>query len=505
MNSIDKLPGYKLSDMIRKRHVSSVEVMEHFISKYEKINPKINAFTYAMVDYAMHEAKELDDKLNRHELVKGGLLGVPVVLKDFLPSKKGWRNSHGGVPALVQEDEYDSEFCKAAEAQGAIVIGKTNAPAFGFRGCTDNIMYGPTSTPFDITRNSGGSSGGSASAVGAGLALIGEGGDAGGSIRIPAAWCGCYGFKPSAGAVPNVCRPDAWTASHPYCCGGPITRSVHDADLILNNMIHYNPRDPISVMMDKTGIGQINPSKKLLNGLKIAVTYDFNLFPYPEDDIARAVDRVADVLVNGGATRFDLNFHFKHDLRDYEEAWLRGISVDSSIDLELLKRYCNLDLIGDHPDQLPEEFIKWNNKAFSSTMLDYRAFHEIRSDVLDAHQDIFDYVDLIVAPVTGCMPVKNRTDHTKLYEGDDGLTYGPSSINGKPVDNLIGFSYTFLENFIGTPAASIPAGLSKDGLPIGVQLIAPRYKDATVLNASYFIEAEMPWMDAYPDHTLTEG
>ena len=113
-------------------------------------------------------------------------------------------------------------FYAAARSLGAIAIGKTNAPAFGFSGACQNKMYGPTNNPFDLQRTSGGSSGGSAAAVAAGLVLLAEGGDAGGSIRIPSSWCNLFGFKPSIGTVPSYCRPDGWSATHPYCFNGSL-------------------------------------------------------------------------------------------------------------------------------------------------------------------------------------------------------------------------------------------------------------------------------------------
>ena len=493
---LHELSGLELGAKVRSKEVSVSEVLDHFEKRITEKDPKLHAFTYT----AFEEARKAGEKIQADimEGYGGPLAGVPVGLKDFLPSKKGWKNSHGGVEALQQIDDADSEFCKAVESAGAIVVGKTNAPAFGFRGVTDNHMYGPTSTPFDVSRNSGGSSGGSASAVGGGLLAAAEGGDAGGSIRIPSAWCGCFGFKPSAGLVPSVCRPDAWTATHPYCCGGPITRTVEDAAMILSYMTKYDPRDPLSVPLpysatDFLGVKRrVNSTSKPLSGMRVAITHNFDLFPDPESEIAETIDRVARILVKAGAIVTTPKFKFNYSLEEYESAWLRSISIDSSIDLELAKQN-GFDLIKEHPEQLPIPFMEWNDIAISSTMLDYRKFHEIRTDVLDAHQDIFDRFDIIFAPVAGCSPVKNRVEVGELDRGDDGLTHGPSEINGAHVDNLIGFSYTFLENFIGTPAASVPGGLTSDNLPVGVQVIANRYRDIDVFKVAYVLERDNPW------------
>lgn len=488
MTDIFYYSALELGNLVNAKKITPTEILDAYEKRIAEINPKLNAIVYTRFDEARIRAKEIEEKLSKGEYV-GPFAGVPVGLKDFLPTKTGWTASHGGVKCLITEDPCDSEICKAMESLGAIVIGKTNAPSFGFRATTDNKMYGPTSTPFKIGYNSGGSSGGSASAVSAGLLAIAEGGDAGGSIRCPAAWCGCFGFKPSAGLVPSVCRPDAWTATHPYCCGGPITRTVDDAANILATMIRYDARDPISVPtppdMKRNIISKL-PSMES-KSLKIGYTYDFDIFPAPENEIGIAMLDIIDRLKAAGYTVEPVNFNFKSTKEEMEEAWLRGICIDSAIDCELDKQK-GFDLIGDHAEDLPDSFIKWNNIAISSTMMDYRKFHEVRTDILDAHCDVFDQYDIILAPVTGCLPVKNTHDFD---------TKGPEYISGIKVDPLIGFAYTFLENMIGTPAASIPIGLSKDNLPIGMQVIGRRYEDDKVFAICRVIEKLKPWAQNY--------
>lgn len=484
MKDIFYCSALELGNMVNNKEITPTEILDQYEARINQINPKINAIIYTKFDEARIKAKEIEDSLAKGNYV-GPLAGVPVGLKDFLPSKEGWTNSHGGVKSLIAVDAYDSEICKAMENLGAIVIGKTNAPAFGFRGTTDNKMYGPTSTPFNIEYNSGGSSGGSASAVGSGMMAIAEGGDAGGSIRIPSAWCGCFGHKPSAGLVPSVCRPDAWTATHPYCCGGPITRTVDDSATVLAEMIKYDPRDPISVITPEHLIDNMLDKNKMLRDkhYRIGYTYNFDIFPHPDPVIEAEFVKTIEVLKNFGNIVEEVHFDFHYTPREMEEAWLRGISVDSSIDNALAKRN-GFDLIGEHADDLPEEFIYWDSIAFASTMMDYRKFHEIRTDILDAHCDIFEDYDIIISPIAGCLNPKNGTNNN---------TKGPDNINGVAIDPLIGFAYTYLENMIGFPAASVPIGMSNEKLPIGMQVIAPRYKDDRVFAIARQIEYAMPW------------
>lgn len=479
MDKLEKLSGIEIGKLVNSKEVRATEVIDHFATKIIECNPSINAFVYAKIDEAMEEAKKIEMALMRCEEI-GPLAGVPVALKDFLPAKKGWTASHGGVKSFITVDDTDCTFWQAAKSLGAIAIGKTNAPSFGFRGTTYNKMYGNTCNPFNLKYNSGGSSGGSCAAVGSRMVPLAACGDAGGSTRVPSAWCSTFGFKPSAGIVPSVCRPDAWAATHPYCCDGPTARTVEDAALIMEYMMRYDPNDPISVPVSHKKFTEL--MKADISGMNIAVTYDYNLFPSVDSEIKAAVDRVAKVLAQAGANVEFVDFHFNYELCEMEQAWLRSISVDSALDLYLMKQ-SGFDLIGDHSEDLPDQFIYWANTAFNSTMIDYRKFHDIRTNILDANLAILNKYDIIISPVTSCMPVLNDDD-----------TKGPSDLG---VEQLIGFCQTWLQNMTGNPAASVPAGLGSNNLPIGVQVVGRRYFDEDVFAVAHIIEQMMPWASYY--------
>ena len=486
MEQLEKLSAIELGHLVNRKQISPTESISYFADRIEKFNPLINAFVYTKIDEALAEARDQEFRIMRGGRV-GPLAGVPIGLKDFLPTKKGWTASHGGVRSLITVDQEDDIFYSTARNLGAIAIGKTNAPSFGFRGTTDNKMYGPTSTPFKIGYNSGGSSGGSAAAVASGMVPIATAGDAGGSTRIPAAWCHCFGFKPSAGLVPSVCRPDAWTATHPYCCGGYETKTVSDSALLMGYAIKYDPRDPLSIPTPaNAGVDPIIDSS--VNNLKIGITFDFDLFPHPEQPICSAIHLITNTLRSLGCEVNVVNFKFNHSLEAIETAWLLGISIDTGIEFGLASRRTGHDFLTEHADDLPEEMIKWTRLAQQADMVDYYMFHEVRTDILDAHLKVFNDCDIIIAPVAGCLPVKNATD---------GNTKGPNEISGHKVDPLIGFGYTYLENMIGYPAASIPIVIGDEGLPIGLQIIGRRYQDANVYRVAYAIEKANPWCDSY--------
>lgn len=481
---LERLSGVELGREVAGGHISPTEVIAYFARRIEERNPGINAFVYTKFDEAMAEARKLEVRLARHEN-PGPLAGVPVGLKDFLPSKKGWTNSHGGVKSLIREDPEDSMFWRGAREAGAIAVGKTNAPAFAFRGTCDNKLYGPTSTPFHTAYNSGGSSGGSAAAVADGLIPIGEGSDGGGSIRIPSSWCGCFGFKASVGTIPSVCRPDGWTATHPYCFDGAITRTVEDSAVMLNYMARHDPRDPLSLDLGRRDFTEL--MKKPIRNWRIGFTEDFDVFTV-DPEVARIVRAAAFRLEEAGAAVEPVHFSFRHSQMEFAELWCRSICIDTAIDMELWKQE-GFDLVGDHREELPEEFIFWNEKALASTIMDYRYFNELRTEILDAQQDVFDHYDIILSPVTICPPVKNASD---------GNTRGPLELNGRPIEPLIGFCETFFENFTGNPAASVPAGLTAAGLPVGMQIVGKKFRDEDVLAVARAFEEICPWSYEIP-------
>ena len=459
MDELKDMSAREIGKAVNNKQISPTEVLQYFEKRIEEENPKLNAIVYIKFDEAYERAKELEKELDKGAYYP--LAGVPFALKDFLPSKKGWTNTHGGVKSLQAVDSESSEFCKAMESLGGIAIGKTNAPSFGFSGLTDNKMYGATRNPFNTKYNSGGSSGGSASAVGGKLLPVAEGGDGGGSIRVPSAWCNCVGYKPSVGRVPSVCRPDAWTATHPYCFNGCITRTVEDAAIIYNQMFRYNPRDPLSCILP-VDISKIVYQKGNLKDIVIGVTYDWNCFKNVDSEIVNAIENAIKKFESLGAKVVPVTPNIKTSLKELSEMWCRSISIDTAYDLECWKED-GLNLY-EKEDELPEGFLDWQKIAINSTVSDYKRFNEIRTELLDAHEDIFDNgIDIIISPVTVINPVEN------------GKEKGTTRI---PSDSQIEFAETFFQNFTGHPACSLPCGFTKEGLPIGIQIVGKKYYDA---------------------------
>lgn len=483
---IENLSALELGYVVRERIISPIEVLQHFRDRIEKYNPKLHALTYTKWEDAFKEAEKLELRLSKKEPV-GLFAGVPIGLKDFLPSKKGWTNSHGGVRSLVRVDDADSMFYKAAKELGCIAVGKTNAPPFGFSGCCQNEMYGQTCNPFNFDHTSGGSSGGSASAVAAGLLTLAEGGDAGGSIRIPAGWCNLFGFKPSLGTVPSYCRPDGWAATHPYCFNGALTKTVEDSAIMLNHMAQYNPRDPISLPINANK-DFVELMKKPVKGMRVGFTFDFDLYHTTDPEVMKIVQNAARKLQDVGVDIDIVNFNFKHTLEEIMFCWAWSISIDTALDLDEWKK-SGLDLVKDHRNELTEEFIHYNRVAKDADIFSMRKFNEIRTDILDNFEDAFEQFDFIVSPTAICEPLPNSWNgHAKFVNG--------TSLSDQY--NFLSFGETPLANFVGYPAASVPAGLTKSGLPVGMQIIGKQYRDDQVLALSHAYEKISPWNRFYP-------
>lgn len=485
---LENLSALELGELVRKREISPIGVLEYFRDMVETHNPYLNAFTYTMWEDAFEEANKLEARLAKKEPV-GLFAGVPVGLKDFLPSKKGWTNSHGGVRSLVAVDDADSMFYTAAKELDCIAIGKTNAPPFGFSGCCQNEMYGQTRNPFNLDHTSGGSSGGSAAAVAAGLIPLAEGGDAGGSIRIPAGWCNLFGFKPSLGTVPSYCRPDGWAATHPYCFNGSLTKTVKDSAIMLNHMARYNPRDPISLPINanKDFVGFM---ARPVKGMRIGFTLDFDLYPTIDPVVKDLVTNAVRKLENAGVFVDVVHFNFKHSLEEIMYCWAWSISVDTALDLDTWKK-TGLDLVKDHRDELTEEFIHYNQIARYANIFSMRKFNEIRTDILDNFEDAFENFDFIVSPTAICEPLPNSWNgHAKSVNG----------INLSDEYNFLSFGETPLANFVGYPAASLPAGLTKSGLPVGLQVIGKQYCDDSIFALADKYEQINPWKHLYPQY-----
>jgi amidase len=474
----------ELAYRIRRRDLSPVEVLDATIGAIEAGNERLNAFVHLDFEGARERARAAERAVTSGAPL-GRLHGVPSAMKDLFDFKPGWPSTFGGVRAL--KDFVPDFYCAWAErmeAAGAILVGKTNSPVMGFRGACDNPLFGPSRNPFDTTRNTGGSSGGSAAAVAAGMLTVAEGTDGGGSIRIPASWCGVYGYKQSFGRVPYIARPNAFTGFHPFLFEGALTRTVEDAALVIEAISGYDPRDPFA--LDER-VDLVAAVRRPINGWRIAYSPDFDVFPV-EPEVAAVVEDAVRAFEDAGARVERVKLGIQHDQRELSDLWCRLIVPINVAFFEGMKQAGN-DLLAEHRDDFPAEYLRWIDEGYELRVPQLMRDEEVRSEIYDAVQNVFADYDLLVTPTLACLPVENA---------GDGNTKGPERVNGVEVDPLIGWCLTYPINFTGHPAASIPAGMAR-GLPVGMQIVGRRYADADVLSASAAFERLRPWRHTYEE------
>jgi amidase/aspartyl-tRNA(Asn)/glutamyl-tRNA(Gln) amidotransferase subunit A len=475
----------ELARRIRRRDLSPVEVVDTFIRRIEARNPSINALVYLGFDDARARAKEAERALMSGEEL-GLLHGVPTAIKDLFDFKPGWPATLGGIRAL--KTNVVDAYCAYAERMerrgGAILMGKTNSSLMGFRGTCDNYLFGPTRNPFDLAKNTGGSSGGSAAAVADGLLPLAEGTDAGGSIRIPSAWCGTYGYKASFGRVPFLVSPNAFgNVDSPFLFEGPITRTVEDAALALTVLAGYDPRDPFTLNEPATDFTAA--TRRSIRGMRIAYSPNFDVFPI-DRRVAETVGRAVRAFEEAGARVEEVKVGIKRPQKELSDLWSRMYMLINLHSLENMKQ-AGMDLLKDHRSDFPPEYLYWVEVGQRMSALDFFRDQAMRAEIYNAIQGVLNTYDLLITPTLATMPVDNASD---------GNTAGPKVINGEEVDPLIGWCLTYFVNFTGHPAASIPAGLS-EGMPVGMQIIGRRYADADVLAASAVFERLRPWHESY--------
>lgn len=471
---------------IRSGHISARETIEAALERLDALNPALNAVVFSDPDSARDAARDADAALGRGDAVQP-LHGVPTLMKDLFDFKPGWPATFGGIPALA--DFSVPARCtwveRIEDAGGAIVLGKTNSPVMGFRGTTDNPLFGATRNPFDPARNPGGSSGGSAAAVAAGIVPFAEATDGGGSARIPAAWCNLIGFKPSFGRIPVPQRPNAFLATDPFITEGYVTRHSEDLATILHVLSGPADADPYSWLDRYADDGA---HTRGVRGMKVAYSPDFGGFPV-DARVATVVDAAVAALEEAGAIVELVDTRLPRDQFELGELWCQIIAPLNAGGLATLKG-AGFDLLADHRDELPGPFVRWVEAALTMTLPEFGELQAIRTEVYDFVTSFFADHDLLVTPTLACPPVLNADE--------PGSTTGPSEVNGVPVDPYIGWCLTYPLNYTGHPAASVPAGLDVDGLPVGLQVVGRRGEDSAVIAACGALEQVRPWGQHYP-------
>lgn len=459
--------AFELMGLIRKRELKPSEVVAHALARIEALNGRLNAFCATRAEQAMAEARAMDERIARREET-GLLAGVPIGVKD-LEEVAGMATTFGSKPFrdnLAPEDAIEVARLRAA---GAIVIGKTNTPEFGHSAFTRNLLFGVTRNPWNLERTPGGSSGGSAAAVASGMVPMATASDAGGSIRLPAAYTGCVGLKPSHGRIPAGPRLGI-ESFNAISAVGPITRTVRDAALYLDAACGYHPADPES--LPHPGISYLGVLEHLPPRLRVAFHPDFG--HAVERGVLREAEKAAGAFREIGCT-VEL---IEERLPETAAAWTAVRAA------QLLAQLA--DVLPAHRADMNRAFVAYTEAAAKTGWREYGAAQRVRAEFNEWARRLFERYDLLITPATA----------TAAFAANGPP---PPEIEGQPLsDPMLALVFTYPFNLSGHPAIAVRAGLTDGGLPCGLQIVAERHRDDLVLQAAYAYEQARPWNQSWP-------
>ncbi len=460
-----------LADLVARKTVSPVELVEDALDRIEKSQPKLNAFITVCAEEARTAAWEAEAALMLGDLL-GPLHGVPFAVKDLV-NTAGVKTTFGSVTLADNIPASDSVAVARLKAAGAILIGKTTTPEFGHKCFTEAPLFGRTVNPWDLSRTCGGSSGGAAAAAAAGLVPIGVATDGGGSSRIPAACCGVVGFKQTLGLVPHDLTPDGFgNQSHIT----PMTRSVMDTAVMLQAMTGPDRCDPHSLGLARPDFIAAARPEGDLAGVRIAwrpLLGNDRL----SADVRTACETALSALEELGAIVTPVD----DDFRTTEPIWL---VLTQSFWNARFRRY-----VGQYGNRMSDTLIRQmdTGAAHSAVALQEAMFERTR--VFREIEGWFADYDLVATPTLSrtALPVEHDF-------------FAPIEIDGETADTVrkSWYPYTLPFNLSGNPAVTLPCGFAADGLPMGLQLVGPHLGDAQVLHAAALYELARPWDGCRP-------
>ncbi len=464
MTDLNWKSATKLVKGYAKKKFSPVEVAEACLAQIARHEPKLNAMVEIRRDEALAQAKASEARWHKGE-PQGPVDGVPTLIKDLL-LVRGWPTLRGSK-TISPDQAWDQDAPSVARLRecGAVFLGSTTTPEFGWKGVTDSPLTGITRNPWDTTTTPGGSSGGSSAAAAAGYAPLTLGTDGGGSIRIPAGFSGIFGHKPSFGRVPAFPLSPFGTVAHV----GPMTRTVEDSCLMLNVIAQPDARDWHSLPYD--GADYLKNLPKKLKGLRIAYSPTLG-YAAVDPEIAKLVAKAVKVLEELGAEIEQVDPGFEDPAPIFRILWWSGA------------RAALAALPAEKKKLLDPGLADVVEQSMSIGLDDYQTAVKERGALGTKMRLFMERYDLLVTPT---LPIP-------AFEAGK-LAPAGSDMTGKWV-NWTPFSYPF--NLTQQPAASVPCGFTPKGLPAGLHLVGRMFDDRTVLNAAHAYEKATDWHKARP-------
>lgn len=451
-SDIINMPVNKLKDLILKKKLSSYEVVSAFVNRINVVNPILNAVVAFRPEEALKEARKADEELSKGKNV-GALHGIPCTIKDSFDtegiiSAGGTLGRKNFIPAT------NATIVQRLKDAGVIIMGKTNTPEFTLSFFTDNLVYGRTKNPYDLNRSPGGSSGGAAAIIASGGSPFDIGTDTGGSIRFPAHCCGITGIKPTSGRVPRTGHIVSFQGvSQSLTHVGPLARNVDDLHLLLNIISGVDQIDPYVYPVPLHDYRQVNFKK-----LRIAFFTD-NKLSKPSADTAQTIQDVVNIISSAGLST--------------REDFPKGLEESATLNRSYL-------LSGEWLKRMVEKYgttktsLEWIYGLPNPSSPDYAKVVEKVDQFRSSMLSFWNNYDVLICPVNP-MPAPLGNAEPEI----DVSTY---------------FSYTIAFNMTGWPCVVIRGGTSKEGLPIGVQIVAPPWREDICLSVAKFLENELgPW------------
>jgi len=445
-----------MAKKIKSQELTSVEITETIIERIEKINPIVNAYCTTTFDIARDMAKKADDAVKKSDKL-GILHGIPTSIKDLMETK-GVRTTFGSKVYENYVPEEDDLTVKRLKDAGIVFLGKTNTPEKGHKEMTDNLIFGVTKNPWNLERTCGGSSGGSAAAVAAGLGPLALGSDGGGSIRVPSCFCGVYGMKPNFGRIPrNITHLAFSDLSH----HGPIVRYVRDAALMLDAMAGPNYIDKHSFLQKEGSF--LDALKERPKKLKIGYSLDLGFLKKINKDVEKAVLE---------------NVH-KFEQFDWsvEEVKLKLKNAFKTLAVIVMTAFVHdyKPILNEWRDKLSPTLVFMLEMGSKATVSDLMKAHSQRHEIEKIIYQYFQNYDILITPTTSVIAPKL----VEMFQAD-------------PLPMPFNLSWN--------PAASIPCGWSSEGIPIGMQIVGRKLDEKTVFQVSKAFEEIAPWQDKRPTY-----
>ena len=470
MNNLLHAPAKTLANLIFDKKISADELLDLHLQRIEEVNPKLNAIVHLDRQRARKEAQAADDAITRGESI-GPLHGVPLTIKSCI-DVEGLRCECGSRLRQGYVASGDAPLVTRLRAAGAIILGLTNVPELLFAYETDNLLYGRTNSPWNLDYTPGGSSGGESAAISSGCSAAGIGSDGGGSIRVPAHFCGLYGLKPTAGLIPRTGHwPDCIGPSALLASVGPLARSAADLELLLDVTMGEDPDDPSS--------GPLSPrlwSEPELRETKIGYYEDDGITPVTSET-RKAVRRAAGLLSDRG---FTVEPYRPTGLEESRQLWWMLFGIAGLVRMKPLIEGREDEL---HP--IVQDLLQPPDDAATATLEEFLQAWDRRDALRSALLAQMREYPVLLCPVAS-IPAFRHGERSWQIEG-------------RAVSYPRAFSYCQAFNLLGNPSVVAPVGQSPEGLPIGVQLVGRPYDDRRVLALSRILEETLGEWKAPPE------